>query len=85
MEDDELSERDARVLDFERRPFRHHGWKEEAIRVEFGLPAARYYQLVNAVIDKPAALIADPQLVYRLRAAREARVAARASRRFGVA
>lgn len=85
MENDELSDRDARVLDFERRHFRHHGRKEEAIRVEFGLPAARYYQLVNAVIDKPAALVADPQLVYRLRAARAARTATRASRRFDAA
>lgn len=69
----ELPERDARLLEFERRPWRHAGAKEEAIRVELGLSAARYYQLLNAVIDSPAALRHDPMLIRRLRRLREGR------------
>lgn len=80
----ELTERDRRLLAFERRWRGHTGRKEEAIRATFGLPAARYYQLVNALIDSPAALAADPQLVYALRAARGERVQARARNTFRV-
>ena len=79
----ELSERDLAIVAFEKRWWKHAGAKEEAIRVTFGLSAARYYQLVNALIDVPAALVAEPQLVYRLREARRARTVARASRAFG--
>lgn len=69
----EFPERDARILDFERRDWPHPGAKEEAIRVELGLSAARYYQLLNAVIDSPAALRHDPMLIRRLRRLREGR------------
>lgn len=69
----EISERDARILEFERRPWSHPGAKEEAIRVELGLGPARYYQLLNAVIESPAAFAHDPMLVRRLRRLRDAR------------
>lgn len=75
-----LPERDQRVLDFERQWWRHAGAKEQAIREEFGLSAARYYQVLGAVINSPAALVYDPMLVKRLQRMRDARVAARASR-----
>lgn len=75
-----LPERDQRVLDFERQWWRHAGAKEQAIREEFGLSAARYYQVLGTVIDSPAALVYDPMLVKRLQRMRDARVAARASR-----
>lgn len=65
-----LSERDARILDFERTAPRHRGSKERAIRSEFQFSAARYYQLLNSVIDSPAAYAEDPLLVGRLRRAR---------------
>lgn len=78
-----LSQRDGRILDFERQWWRHAGGKEEAIRGEFGLSAARYYQLLNAVIDSPDGVRHDPMLVKRLQRARDARTRARASRRFG--
>ena len=78
----EISARDARILDFEREWWRHAGAKEEAIRQIFGLSAARYYQLLNVVIDTPDALRYDPMLVGRLLRARDARTAARASRTF---
>ncbi len=69
----ELSERDARILDFERTAPQHRGSKERAIRSEFQFSAARYYQLLNAVIDSPAAYVLDPLLVSRLRRARRMR------------
>jgi hypothetical protein len=72
-----LSEREAGILAFERRPWAHAGQKDEAIRVELGLTSARYYQLLNSAIDSPAALKHDPMLVRRLRRLREARSATR--------
>ena len=77
-----LSVRDARILDFERQWWRHAGAKEEAIRSEFSLSAARYYQLLNAVIDSPAAVRYDPMLIGRPQRARDARTSARAARAF---
>lgn len=72
-----LSERDRRILDFERDWVRHAGAKEEAVREQFGLSAARYYQVLNAVIDSPAAIVYDPMLVRRLQRMRDARTSAR--------
>lgn len=80
--DSGLSARDAHILDFEREWWQHAGAKEEAIRSEFALSAARYYQLLNAVIDSPAAVRYDPMLVGRLQRARDARMSARAARAF---
>lgn len=80
--DSGLSERDEQILAFERQWWRHVGAKEEAIRSQFGLSAARYYQLLNAVIDAPAAVRHDPMLVGRLQRARDARTKARAARAF---
>ena len=77
-----LSARDAAILDFERQWWRHAGAKEEAIRSQFQLSAARYYQLLNVVIDTPDAVRHDPMLVRRLQRARDARTNARAARTF---
>jgi hypothetical protein len=76
----ELTERDARILAFERQWWRHAGAKEEAIRADFGLSAARYYQVLNALLDSPAAIVHDPMLVKRLRRMRDARTEARSAR-----
>lgn len=75
-----LSERDAAILNFEGQWRSHAGAKEQAIRAEFGLSAARYYQLLGALIDSPLALARDPMLVKRLHRMREARAQARARR-----
>lgn len=80
--DSGLPERERSILDFERQWWRHAGAKEEAIRSQFSLSAARYYQLLNAVIDTPAAVRHDPMLVRRLQRARDARTQARAARSF---
>lgn len=75
-----LSERDRLILDFERQWWKHAGAKEQAIRAEFGLSAARYYQVLGVVIDAPLALAYDPMLVKRLQRMRDARAEARADR-----
>ncbi|WP_111719142.1 DUF3263 domain-containing protein [Homoserinimonas sp. OAct 916] len=72
-----LSDRDKRILDFERQWWKHGGAKEEAIRREFDLSAARYYQLLRSLIQSQAALVHDPMLVKRLQRVRDARANAR--------
>ncbi|WP_025619166.1 DUF3263 domain-containing protein [Salinispora cortesiana] len=68
-----LTERERDILDFEQQWWRHPGAKEQAIRDRFGCTATRYYQLLNALLDNPAALAAEPLLVGRLRRLRSAR------------
>ncbi|WP_460943852.1 DUF3263 domain-containing protein [Okibacterium endophyticum] len=75
-----LNERDIAILAFENRWWQHAGLKEEAIRTEFDLSATRYYQVLNSLIDSPAALVHDPLLVKRLQRIRHARQASRRSR-----
>ncbi|GAB3968048.1 DUF3263 domain-containing protein [Plantactinospora veratri] len=71
--DPALSEREREILAFERRWWKHAGAKEQAIRDAFDLSATRYYQILNALLDNPAALEAEPMLVARLRRLRAAR------------
>ncbi len=68
-----LSRREHEMLAFERHWWRHAGAKETAIRDRFGVPPTRYYQVLNALVDRPDALAADPLLVKRLRRLRAAR------------
>jgi Protein of unknown function (DUF3263) len=75
--EDGLSERERAILAFERQGWRHAGAKEQAIRDRFDLSATRYYQLLNALLDNPAALAHDPVLVGRLRRLRGSRARAR--------
>ncbi|TDB71691.1 DUF3263 domain-containing protein [Micromonospora sp. KC721] len=75
--DEALTEREQRILAFERQWWRHAGAKEQAIRDTFGLSATRYYQLLNALLDRPAALAAEPLLVGRLRRLRASRARTR--------
>lgn len=78
-----LSRRELDILDFERKWWKYAGAKEEAIRELFSMSATRYYQVLNAVVDKPEALAADPMLVKRLRRLRASRQKSRAARRLG--
>lgn len=78
-----LSDRDARILEFERQWWKYAGAKETAIRELFDLNATRYYQILNALIDTPEALAAEPMLVKRLRRMRSARQRERSARRLG--
>ncbi|KAJ1683857.1 hypothetical protein LUZ63_021002 [Rhynchospora breviuscula] len=79
----EISERDAAILDFERQWWKYAGAKEQAIREQFDMSAARYYQVLNSLIDRPEALQADPLLVRRLRRLRASRQRQRSARRLG--
>ena len=80
----ELTEREQDVLAFERQWWKYAGAKEQAIRELFDMSATRYYQVLNALIDRPEALTFDPMLVKRLRRLRAARQKARSARRLGV-
>lgn len=83
-EDSGLSDRDLRILEFERQWWRYAGAKEQAIRELFECSTTRYYQMLNTLIDDPAALKADPMLVKRLRRMRSTRQRARSARRLGI-
>ncbi len=79
----ELAERERRVLAFERQWWKYAGAKEQAIRDLFDMSATRYYQVLNALIDRPEALVHDPMLVKRLRRLRTTRQRTRSARRLG--
>jgi hypothetical protein len=80
---DELSERDREILNFERQWWKYAGAKEQAVREKFDMSSTRYYQVLNALIDRPEALAFDPLLVRRLRRLRATRQRARSARRLG--
>ena len=79
----DLTDRDRGILEFERQWWKYAGAKETAIRESFDMSATRYYQVLNALIDRPEALVADPLLVRRLRRMRAERQRARSARRLG--
>ena len=79
----ELSDRDRQIIAFERQWWKYAGAKEQAIRELFDMSATRYYQVLNALIDNPAALEADPMLIKRLHRLRATRQRARSARRLG--
>jgi Protein of unknown function (DUF3263) len=76
----ELSERDAQILAFEARSWRHPGAKEQAIHDVLNLAPTRYYQILNELIDTPEALRSDPVLIKRLRRQRSRRQRMRSPR-----
>ncbi|WP_329460267.1 DUF3263 domain-containing protein [Streptomyces sp. NBC_01497] len=67
-----MSERDRAVLALERRSWAGPGAKERAIREQLGMSPTRYYQLLNALVDDPAATAHDPVTLNRLRRVRQA-------------
>ena len=79
-----LSERDREIIAFERQWWKYAGSKETAIKELFDMSSTRYYQVLNALLDNPAALEADPMLVKRLRRMRASRQRARSARRLGI-
>lgn len=70
---EELNELEVQILEFEKRFYRLRGKKHVALSQEFGISTIRYFQILNQIIDKPAAVIAEPVLVNRLRRIRESR------------
>jgi hypothetical protein len=73
----ELTEREEQILAFESKWWKHAGSKEQAIRDTFALSSTRYYQLLNGLLENPAALRRDPVLVGRLRRLRSTRARTR--------
>ncbi|MEJ7834377.1 MAG: DUF3263 domain-containing protein [Nocardioides sp.] len=83
LESPTLSDRDRQILEFERQWWKYSGAKETAVREKFDMSSTRYYQVLNALIDRPEALESDPLLVRRLRRLRSQRQRARSARRLG--
>lgn len=71
--DNPLTEREAAILDFEKCWWTARASKESEIRERFDMSTVRYYQILNALLDRPEALRHDPLLVKRLRRLREQR------------
>lgn len=78
-----LDERALALLEFERQWWKEPGSKDQAVRERFGVGPTRYYQLVNALLEREDALRHDPMLVKRLRRARDRRLQVRTARRIG--
>jgi hypothetical protein len=69
-----LTERDKAILAFERTWWTTEpGTKEAAIRGQFELSPARYYQVLAELLDSAEAMQFDPLVVQRLRHRRERR------------
>src|SRR5690349_22859686 len=79
-----LSDRDREILALERLWWQYAGAKEQAIREKFDMSATRYYQVLNALIDREDALAHDPLLIKRLRRMRAQRQRSRSARRLGI-
>ena len=82
--EDGLTRREREILAFERQWWRYAGAKEQAIRDLFAMSSTRYYQVLNALIDRTEALAHDPMLVKRLRRLRATRQRQRSARRLGI-
>ena len=78
-----LTDRDREILAFERQWWKYAGSKEQAIKELFDMSSTRYYQVLNGLINNPAALAEDPMLVKRLRRMRQSRQRSRSARRLG--
>jgi hypothetical protein len=68
-----LSDRDRAILQLEKRSWRFEGAKHQVIRDQLELSPTRYYQLLNTLLDDPAALSAEPVVVRRLQRQRQSR------------
>jgi hypothetical protein len=79
----ELTEQEIHILDFERSWWKHAGVKEQAIKEQFSMSATRYYQILNEILENPAALEHDPILVKRLKRLRTYRQRQRVARLLG--
>lgn len=69
----ELTPTDLTILEIERQWWAFPGAKEAVIRKRLDMSATRYYQLVNAMIDRPEVEAHDPLTVRRLRRIRAER------------
>jgi Protein of unknown function (DUF3263) len=72
-----LTDRDRAIIDLERVWWRLSTTKAAAIRDRLELSPTRYYELLNTLLDDPAAAAYDPLVVRRLRRMRLRRRRAR--------
>lgn len=79
-----LSHAEVTVLELERTWWPDLAAKELAIRERLVMTPSEYYQLLNALLDEPAAMAHDPLVVRRLRRTREARRRSRSAVRASV-
>lgn len=79
-----LTDFEADLLDFEAAGHLAPEGKDAAILQRFELTVPRYYQELNALIDRPEALAHSPLLVKRLRRQRERRQQNRSARHLPV-
>ncbi len=70
---DTLNERERAIIEFEASWFTLDEDRHDAIRARFACSVEEYNLELNRVIDHPAALVADPLVVRRLRRHRERR------------
>lgn len=70
---DELTPLEREVLELEDLRWRYPGAKDQAIRERLGLTPTAYYQMLNGLLDREAALACRPLLVQRLRRRRGTR------------
>jgi len=73
----DLTDAQRAMLDFEREHWRYPAGKEVEVRQRFDLSLATYQQLLNTLLDEPAAMAHAPATVRRLRRLRQKRLAAR--------
>jgi hypothetical protein len=78
-----LTAREKEMLLLERKWFRYRGAKETIVRERWDISMTRYYQLLNNLVDKDAALAWDAITVRRLRRHRATTQRTRSVRRFG--
>ena len=68
---DGLTPVERRILEVERRRFKHQGSKEKAI-IAAGFTPIAYYQRLNVMLDDERVRAAAPQIIDVLRARRDA-------------
>lgn len=76
-----LTDLERELLDFAGQWFKYAGAQEQQIRDRFDMSGTRYWQKVNALLDRPEAMAYAPVTVKRLQRLRDERQAARSGRR----
>jgi hypothetical protein len=80
----QLTDQEQAILDFEQQWWKYPGAKATAISERFDMTSTRYYQVLNHLLDQPAAMAYAPMLVRRLLRLRDQRVVQRSARARGV-